>query len=97
MQVAVSSLPFGGVGDSGIGSYHGKAILIPSPLQSVLNKSFRLDLNWRYPPYEGKLQLLKQLLVKVKKQGLGASQFWKYSRVGGAGGGGTTPCLKVGA
>jgi len=25
MQVAISSLPFGGVGDSGIGSYHGKA------------------------------------------------------------------------
>jgi len=25
MQVGVSSLPFGGVGDSGIGSYHGKA------------------------------------------------------------------------
>ncbi|MFN7657223.1 MAG: aldehyde dehydrogenase family protein, partial [Dolichospermum sp.] len=25
MQVAVSSLPFGGVGDSGMGSYHGKS------------------------------------------------------------------------
>ena len=25
MQVGVNELPFGGVGDSGIGSYHGKA------------------------------------------------------------------------
>jgi len=60
MQVAISSLPFGGVGDSGIGSYHGKSF-DTSPLQSVLNKSFRLDLNWRYAPYEGKLQMLKYL------------------------------------
>lgn len=63
MQVGVSSLPFGGVGDSGIGSYHGKASFDTfSHSKSVLNKSFRLDLNWRYPPYEGKLQLLKRII-----------------------------------
>lgn len=63
MQVGVSSLPFGGVGDSGIGSYHGKASFDTfSHYKSVLNRSFRLDLNWRYPPYEGKLQLLKRII-----------------------------------
>lgn len=63
MQVAVSSLPFGGVGDSGIGSYHGKASFDTfSHYKSVLNRSFRLDPKWRYAPYEGKLQLLKRLL-----------------------------------
>lgn len=63
MQVGVSSLPFGGVGDSGIGSYHGKASFDTfSHYKSVLNKSLRLDPKWRYAPYEGKLQLLKRLI-----------------------------------
>lgn len=63
MQVGVSSLPFGGVGDSGIGSYHGKASFDTfSHYKSVLHKSLRLDLKWRYAPYQGKLQLLKRLI-----------------------------------
>lgn len=65
MQVGVSSLPFGGVGDSGIGSYHGKASFDTfSHYKSVLNKSLRLDPKWRYAPYEGKLQLLKRLISR---------------------------------
>ncbi len=63
MQIAVSSLPFGGVGDSGIGSYHGKASFDTfSHYKSVLNRSFRLDPKWRYAPYEGKLQMLKRII-----------------------------------
>lgn len=63
MQIAVSSLPFGGVGDSGIGSYHGKASFDTfSHYKSVLNRSFRIDPKWRYAPYEGKLQLLKRII-----------------------------------
>ncbi len=63
MQFGVSSLPFGGVGDSGIGSYHGKASFDTfSHYKSILNKSFRLDFNLRYPPYQGKLALLKKIL-----------------------------------
>ena len=63
MQFGVSSLPFGGVGDSGIGSYHGKASFDTfSHYKSVLNKSFRLDINLRYAPYKGKLQLLKRII-----------------------------------
>ncbi|MEH2330326.1 aldehyde dehydrogenase [Nostoc sp.] len=63
MQVGVSSLPFGGVGDSGIGNYHGKASFDTfSHKKSVLQNSFWLDLKWRYAPYQGKLPLIKKLL-----------------------------------
>jgi aldehyde dehydrogenase (NAD+) len=63
IQVGVSSLPFGGVGDSGIGSYHGKASFDTfSHYKSVLKNSFLLDLNWRYAPYKDKISLLKKLL-----------------------------------
>ncbi|MHC5610129.1 MAG: aldehyde dehydrogenase [Nostoc sp.] len=63
MQVGVPSLPFGGVGDSGIGNYHGKASFDTfSHDKSVLQNSFWLDLKWRYAPYEGKLPLIKKLL-----------------------------------
>jgi aldehyde dehydrogenase (NAD+) len=63
MQVGVSSLPFGGVGDSGMGRYHGKASFDTfSHYKSVLQNSFRLDINWRYAPYQGKLSLLKKII-----------------------------------
>ncbi|MGK7873143.1 MAG: aldehyde dehydrogenase [Xenococcaceae cyanobacterium] len=62
LQVGVAELPFGGVGDSGIGSYHGKTSFDTfSHQKSVLQKSFLFDLNWRYAPYKEKLQQLKRL------------------------------------
>lgn len=63
MHVGVSTLPFGGVGDSGIGTYHGKASFDTfSHYKSVLRKGFRFDPNWRYPPYKNKLSLLKRII-----------------------------------
>ena len=63
MQVAVTTLPFGGVGDSGMGNYHGKASFDTfSHFKSVLKKGFWFDLNWRYPPYDGKLSLFKRII-----------------------------------
>ncbi len=63
VHVAFPTLPFGGVGDSGIGRYHGKASFDRfSHQKSVLNRSFLMDLKLRYPPYSGKLNLLKRLL-----------------------------------
>jgi aldehyde dehydrogenase (NAD+) len=60
MQVGVSTLPFGGVGESGMGSYHGKASFDTfSHFKSVLKRGFWLDLNWRYAPYTA--QKLKQI------------------------------------
>lgn len=63
MQFTLTSLPFGGVGDSGIGSYHGQATFDTfSHYKSVLKKSFWLDLDWRYAPYRDKLSLLKKMI-----------------------------------
>ncbi len=63
LQFGVASLPFGGVGESGIGSYHGKAGFDTfSHHKSVLKHSFWLDLNWRYAPYKHKLPIIKRIL-----------------------------------
>jgi aldehyde dehydrogenase (NAD+) len=65
MQVGVTELPFGGVGESGIGSYHGKASFDTfSHYKSVLKKGWWLDLDWRYAPYKGKLDLIKKVIGK---------------------------------
>lgn len=63
MHIGVTELPFGGVGNSGIGSYHGKASFDTfSHQKSVLKKSFLVDIKVRYAPYLGKLDLLKKLM-----------------------------------
>lgn len=62
IHFGVPSLPFGGVGDSGIGKYHGKASFDTfSHYKSVLQKSFLLNSNLLYPPYQGKLSMLKRI------------------------------------
>ena len=64
MQVSINELPFGGVGDSGIGSYHGKASFDTfSHHKSVLSKSFFLELNWRYAPYKEKIEQFKKMFT----------------------------------
>lgn len=55
-------LPFGGVGTSGQGRYHGKASFEAfSHRKSVLQRGTWLDLPLRYPPYAGKLRWIKAL------------------------------------
>lgn len=52
MQIASPYLPYGGVGSSGIGRYHGKKSFETfSNMRSVLVKSNLLDFWLRYPPY----------------------------------------------
>jgi aldehyde dehydrogenase (NAD+) len=56
-------LPFGGIGNSGMGSYHGKASFDTfSHQKSILKKSFIFDAPLRYPPYKNKLSMLKKML-----------------------------------
>ena len=57
-------LPFGGVGQSGMGSYHGKAGFDRlSHIKSVMVKKFWLDVKARYAPFASwKLSLLKRFL-----------------------------------
>lgn len=62
LHCTVPSLPFGGVGNSGIGNYHGKAGFDTlSHQKSVLTKPFLLDVKLLYPPYKNKLPLLKRI------------------------------------
>jgi aldehyde dehydrogenase (NAD+) len=62
LQVAIWGLPFGGVGDSGIGAYHGKTSFETfSHLKSVLKKPFWFDLAWRYAPMQGSSTSSKRL------------------------------------
>lgn len=52
MHIATSHMPFGGVGASGMGQYHGKASFDTfSHTKSVLDKATWLDLPMRYQPY----------------------------------------------
>jgi aldehyde dehydrogenase (NAD+) len=64
MHLAVPELPFGGVGESGMGAYHGKASFETfTHHKSVLNKPTMLDAPIMYPPFTGfKEALLKKLL-----------------------------------
>lgn len=56
-------LPFGGVGESGIGSYHGDySFDLFSHRKAVMKRSFKFDVDLKYPPYFGKLKLIKFLL-----------------------------------
>ena len=52
LHLASSRLPFGGVGNSGMGAYHGKrSFLTFSHEKGILKTSTRLDMPLRYPPY----------------------------------------------
>jgi aldehyde dehydrogenase (NAD+) len=63
LQVMVPELPFGGVGGSGMGNGHGQAGFHTfSHERSVMRRPFLLDLPVRYPPYAGKLPLVRRLL-----------------------------------
>lgn len=55
-------LPFGGVGNSGVGQYHGKySFETFTRKKPVLHRKTWIDLPFRYPPYENKLALLKRV------------------------------------
>lgn len=63
IHLANPNLPFGGVGHSGIGAYHGrKSFDTFTHFKSVYKQGTKVDIPVRYPPYEGKLSLLKFFL-----------------------------------
>lgn len=54
-------LPFGGLGESGLGAYHGKASFeCFTHCRSVLRRSFRFDVKFRYTPPRVSLATLKR-------------------------------------
>nr|WP_312578165.1 aldehyde dehydrogenase [Sedimentibacter sp.] len=63
VHLATSYMGFGGVGESGMGSYHGKASLDTfSHKKSILKKSNLLDIPLRYPPFKNNLKLLRKIM-----------------------------------
>lgn len=61
-QILPPDLPFGGVGESGMGSYRGRAGFdCFSHAKPVLTRGFFPDLPFRYPPYTVGLGLVKRV------------------------------------
>jgi aldehyde dehydrogenase (NAD+) len=62
IHITSEALPFGGVGPSGIGSYHGaKSFECFSHQKGIVERGTWLDIPARYAPYESKLPLIKKL------------------------------------
>ena len=67
MHLANPNLPFGGVGASGIGEYHGKYSFDTfSHMKSYIFKSTRLDSSIIYPPYKGKFKYIRTFFKTYK-------------------------------
>jgi len=63
VQPIINDLPFGGVGNSGMGKYHGEwGFRAYTNARGVLNHSTRLDLGIRYPPYD-RYRMLREIAV----------------------------------
>jgi aldehyde dehydrogenase (NAD+) len=64
MHLANANLPFGGVGESGMGSYHGKAGFDSfSHFKSIYSHSTMLEPNFKYTPYtKNKFKVMRVML-----------------------------------
>ena len=67
IQIASPYLPYGGIGRSGIGRYHGrKSFETFSNMRSVIVKSNLLDISLRYPPYNKfKEKAMNMVLIEI--------------------------------
>ena len=61
IHIANSNMPFGGVGYSGIGGYHGKSSFDTFSHYRSITKKFGLDFPLRYMPYAG----WKEKIIKI--------------------------------
>ncbi len=62
-HIATNYLPFGGVGESGMGSYHGKSGFDTFTHYKSVLKKLNLDIPIRYAPYNDKLiKILKKIM-----------------------------------
>ena len=64
MHLTNPNLPFGGIGESGMGGYHGKAgVRLFQHLKPVLSRGTKLDPSIAYPPYtDRKAKILRKFL-----------------------------------
>ena len=62
-HVANTHLPFGGVGSSGTGAYHGKYSFDTfSHTRSIVQSTTRFNVGMKFAPYDGKLKWLKKIM-----------------------------------
>lgn len=63
LHIGNSKMPFGGVGPSGMGAYHGRHTFETfSHRKAVLKRGFRFDLKLMYPPYtKGKTKMVRKM------------------------------------
>lgn len=62
IHVSSPYVPFGGVGNSGMGAYHGKwSFELFTHSKSILKKTTMFDIEFRYPPYKEKIKFLKRI------------------------------------
>ena len=62
-HVASSNMPFGGVGNSGMGAYHGRdSFETFSHRKSILKKSTSIDIKLIFPPYGNRAKLIRKIL-----------------------------------
>lgn len=63
VQILGSDLPFGGVGESGMGKYHGRASFeCFSHSRTIMRRSTIVDPGFRYPPVDVPLKWLRRIL-----------------------------------
>ncbi len=63
LHVANPQLPFGGVGESGMGRYHGRySFATFSHFKGVIHKPFAMDPVFRYRPYAKRIGLIRKML-----------------------------------
>ena len=64
LHIATSHLPFGGFGESGMGSYHGRAGFDTfSHSKSILDRNDRIEFDIRYQPFgQKKMKLMKKIM-----------------------------------
>lgn len=66
-HVGSQELPFGGIGDSGMGAYHGKSGFDTfSHQRGILIRSNLVDMPLRYPPYQNRVSLLQRLFRIIR-------------------------------
>ena len=62
IQITNKRLPFGGVGQSGIGAYHGKESFdVFSHQKAIIKKANWFDAPLRYPPYNLSMKIVKKI------------------------------------
>ena len=64
MHITNPNLPFGGIGESGMGAYHGKqSVRVFQHMKPVLRRGTKMDPSLAYPPYnERKAKIFRKIL-----------------------------------